>query len=481
MLQHKCLIFETNQNLYMKILLIITVCLLCITTSFAQREVLYNVDLAKFADSDGDGHGDLKGLRQKLNDLQYLGITTLVISPVYESDAYGAAIGELEKINPKYGNFKEYRDLIQEVHNRKMKLYQTINLQYVNSANLWFKDSFKNIKSVYSDYVYYTDSKNEKPVNGTEATVVVNLKNAKVADYYKKALKYWTDPDGNGVFYDGADGFVFKAVQDKVDATGKNANLFKEFWEPLSVHLKKINPGVQIITDAIETKSFRYSLYTKAGADGVPAQKLQEAITALDKSKIIIAADSTFNALPAGKYPILELEDASIGRLASLPKIDAGKLKVLAGLNLLIGGIPSVYYGQELGTTGYDQYTQTGAPSLAAQQKDKNSLWNYYKELIKIKAHPALAVGAYKDIHNSNNAVVSFLRIQTDAKTGVQNKVFVMINLSAKEQFVTVDRDKELSFSKLKLYSGTPNITFQKGGNSLNMTPYSVQVWTLLP
>lgn len=479
MLQHKCLIFETNQHLYMKRLLLIIICLFCITTSFAQREVLYNVDLAKFSDSNGDGHGDIKGLRQKLNDLQSLGITTIVISPVYESDADGAAIGELEKINPKYGNFKEYRDLIHEVHNRKMKLYQTINLQYVNSANLWFKDSYKNTKSVYSDYVYYTDSKNEKPVNGTAATVAVNLKNAKVADYYKKALKYWTDPDGNGVFYDGADGFVFKPVQDKVDAAGKNVNLFKEFWEPLSIHLKKINPGVQIITDAVETKAFRYSLYTKAGADGVPAQKLQEAITALNKSKIIIAADSTFNALPAGKYPILELENERTDRLASISKTNIGKLKVQAGLNLLIGGVPMLYYGQDLGTAGYNQYTESEASLLIEQQKDKNSLWNYYKELIKIKAHPALALGIYKNIHNSNDEVVSFLRKHTDAETGTQYKVFVMINLSSEKQFVTVDRDKDITLSKLRLYFGTPNITFPKGGSSINMTPYSVQVWML--
>lgn len=215
----------------MKRLVLIIICAISFTASYAQREVLYSVDIKNFSDSDGDGHGDIKGLREKLNDLQFLGVTAIVLSPVYEADVNGEAIGSMEKINPTYGNFKEYRDLIQEVHNRKMKLYQTINLQYVDAKNVWFTDSFKNTKSAYKDYVLYADDKNEKPVYGQSKTkpVTVNLKSPKVAAYYNKALKYWADPDSNGVFYDGADGFVFKDVQDKPDSVQKNGNLLKEF------------------------------------------------------------------------------------------------------------------------------------------------------------------------------------------------------------------------------------------------------------
>jgi len=481
MLLHKYLIFETNQNINMKRLFLSIVCALCITPSFAQREILYNINIGDFFDSDANGQGDIKGIREKLNDLQFLDVTTIVLSPVYESDGTNAAVGDLDKINTQYGNFKEYRDLIQEVHNRKMKLYQTVNLQNVGAKHLWFKDSFKNTKSAYSNYIYYADNKNENPAfkTQTKQDVAVNLKNAKVAAYYNKALQYWADPDGNGVFYDGVDGFIFKDVQDKTDAIDKKGNLLKEFWEPLSVMLKKINPAIQIITDAAETTSFRQSLYTSA--DGVAAYKLQQAIRTLDKAKINIAADSTFNALPPGKYPVVQLENEQTVRLASLPKSDAGKLRVFAGLNILIGGMPVIYYGQEIGVKETSAKNVIDGEALKAMQKDKNSLWNYYKELLKIKITPALAVGAYRDIHNSNNEVISFLRIYADPKTEGNETVLVMINLSAENKFVILDRDKDLKISRLKLISGTPNIVFPKGGSSIEMTPYSVQVWKVLP
>lgn len=484
MLQYKCLIFETNQSLYMKSLLFTIVCALSLTSSFAQREVLYTISITDFFDSDANGQGDIKGVREKLNDLQFLGVTTIVLSPVYDADANFAAIGELDKINTQYGNFKEYRDLIQELHNRKMKLYQTVNLQYVNAKHVWFKDSFKNTKSVYSDYIYYSDDKNEKPVYNASAkdqAVIVNLKNDKVVAIYNKALTYWADPDRNGVFYDGVDGFVFKDVQDKPDASGKNDNLLTAFWQPLSAMLKKINPAIQIITEPTETTTFRHSLYDKASANGVPAYKLKEAIRSLDKAKIIIAADSTFSSLTPDKYPVVYVESQHDSRLASSPKTNIGKLRVQAALNLFMGGIPVIHNGQEIALKdGADAAIFQGS-ALKEQQADKNSLWNYYKELIKIKINPVLATGDYKDIHNSNDKVVSFLRTKINPKTKVKEVALVVINLSAEKQIVTVERDSDLKFYKLRLVSGTPNVAFAKGGNSLEMTPYSAQVWVMMP
>ena len=464
----------------MKKVIVLIICTLFFTGAYAQREVLYSVNINNFSDSDGDGHGDIKGLREKLNDLQFLGITTIVLSPVYEADANGAAIGSIEKINPDYGDFKEYRDLIQELHNRKMKLYQTINLQYVSSKNSWFTDSSKNSRSTYDGYVLYADDKNEKPVynnNFKEELIAVNLKSNKVAAYYNKTLKYWADPDNNGVFYDGADGFVFKDVQDKPDKVEKNGNLLKEFWEPLTAMLKKINPEIQIINAAAETISFRHSLY--ANANGVDAFKLQEAIKTLDKAKIVIAADSTFSAIPAGKYPVLQVED-EVARLASLPRIDAEKLKVLAALNVLMGGKPVIYNGQETGSKDAAAKNIIDT-AYKEQQKDKSSLWNYYKELIKIKLFPSLATGDYKYLHNGNDNVFTFLRVKTDSKTGIKDVALVVVNLSADSQVVTIEANEDLRISKLKFMFGQPAITFPKGGSSIIMPPYGVQVYSMMP
>lgn len=142
----------------------IALCTFCITPLFAQHETMYHITTRSFFDSNGDGQGDLKGIQDKLDYLQLFGINTISLSPIYQSDFYhNLYAADIEKIDADYGVFKEYRDLIQNIHQRKMKLYQELDLQYVSSTHLWFTDSFKNTKSAYNGYIYYTDAKNEKP------------------------------------------------------------------------------------------------------------------------------------------------------------------------------------------------------------------------------------------------------------------------------------------------------------------------------
>lgn len=496
---------------------------LCITPAFAQHEVMYHINTRSFFDSDGDGQGDLKGIEDKLGYLQQLGVNTITLSPVYQSDFYhNLYAGNLEKIDEAYGAFKEYRDLIQNIHLRKMKLYQEVDLQYISAKHLWFTDSFKNTKSAYSGYIYYTDAKNEKPYQLPEITtpkgvkeqvVAVNLKNEKVAAYYAKALKYWTDPDGDGSFYDGVDGFRIVDVKDKLDNSGKANNQLKAFYAPLIAGLKKVNPGIQMLAVA-ETGSFGNELYAKAGFDRVQSSKLRDAIVSFDKNKIMKAADSTFLNVPDGKVPVPYIENEKVQRLASMQGMNIGSLKVAAGLNFLLGGVPCMYYGQEIGMMSKPLSTGTDADgipsreafewyasgqgngmalwyrdfkpyfenssakpndgiSLEEQQGDKNSLWAYYKELIRMKKmQSAVAEGKYAPVSNNSDNVVSFTRINGE------KKVLVMINLSGKEEFVRLGDEVTIRLDSMKLIFGSPNSNFSRGARSLTMQPYAVQVWT---
>lgn len=498
-------------------------CVFSCTLATAQQEVMYHVVTRSFFDSNNDGIGDLKGVQQKLDYLQELGVTTLSLSPIYQSEFYhNLYAADLEKIDPKYGSFKEYRDLIQEVHRRKMKLYQEVDLQFISAKHSWFTDSFKNTKSAYSGYIYYTDLKNESPYslpeiitynNTKEKAVALNLKNAKVAAYLNKALKYWADPNGDGSFYDGVDGFRIHNMTDKFDKMG---NLLKEFWNPLFANLKKINPKLQLLAQPANANSFGKELYIKAGADRVLATKLREAIISFDKAKINKAADSTFLHLEADRFPVVYIESEATNRFASAEGMNAGKARAGAALNFLMGGVPCIYYGQELGMKGeylkgetdgngipvreaFEWYTADNGPgmalwyketgpwwdnrnmkpndgiSLEEEQKDPNSLWNYYKELIRLKKlQPAVALGTYKEIPNENNMVVSFIRTYKD------EKVFVMINLANTKQFARIEVDG-MRLDKLKLLIGTANSAFPKGGNGIELSPYGVQVWRLLP
>jgi alpha-amylase len=141
----------------MKKLLIIFYLLLAIESQ--AQEVIYHVFQRSFFDSNGDGHGDLKGMEQKLDYLQDLGVTSILLTPLYQSEFYHNYFAtDFEKIDAEYGTMDEYLSLVKEIHKRSMKIYQDVEMQYVTQDHVWYKESINNPASKYSKYVYYLDS-----------------------------------------------------------------------------------------------------------------------------------------------------------------------------------------------------------------------------------------------------------------------------------------------------------------------------------
>jgi glycosidase len=447
---------------------VLIICFLSATATFAQTEVIYHIHQRSFFDSDANGNGDMEGVRQKLDYLQGLGITTIQLSPIYQADLKKSTNDtNFEKVAIEYGKFINYRNLVQDLHRRKMKLYLEVEPGYLQ-------------------------------------TIAAQDANPKIKESLTQALKYWADPNTDGKFYDGADGFVILAMADKPLAANKNLNLLKDFWAPIINDVKKVNPALQIIAEPDNKNTVGNRYFSKAGADVAVASKLQRAVKAFSKKDIVAAADSTFNYLPAGKQAIVFLEDASAKRFASQLAGDIKKLKVGAALNLLIGGIPSIYYGQELGMKSsaelpeafewYAADSGTGMAvwykdsplwdsraakandglSLEEEQKDANSLFSYYKLLFKLKAQENALSGTYNNLANDNDNVLSFTR------TSDKGTVLVVINLSATQEQVMLENDGKLRVDQVKLLLGAADVKFARGGRSLALPPYAIQVWKVL-
>jgi alpha-amylase len=499
-----------------KTIIWLTVLLFTVGIRAQQNEVLYQVSQRSFFDSNGDGNGDLRGMQQKLDYLQNMGVTTLLLAPLYHSDFYNNySDAKPAAIDPLYGEFKEYRELVVEVHRRKMKIYQDVELLYVTDTHPWFKESYKNPSSKYSSYLYYNDKKNEKPnyIGAAKSQwVMVNVKETQVKAYINKVLKFWMDPNGDGAFNDGTDGFRLGSMAD----TAGHKNLLRDFWNPLIADLKKVNPLLQIVAGPSDTNSYGFDYFTKANVDKIFALKMREAIAAFDKNKIAHAADSTFINLPNSPQPLMLLENSVVGRLASVQDINPGKLRVAAALTLLIGGMPSIYYGQELGMKGtqprlikgvnnmplqeaFEWYAAEEGPgmalwykgtgqawdnrslrandgiSLEEEQKDPKSLHNFYRQLLKLrKTHSPLSAGTYKETPNSSDKVFSFIR------TAGRDKALIVINLSGTEQHTLLE-DNTLKLNIAKLIFGDVSGNFSAGGRGIMMPPYGVQVWRFPP
>ncbi len=508
--------------------LIFFLCLITALESQAQ-EVIYHVFQRSFFDSNGDGHGDLKGMEQKLDYLQDLGVTSVLLTPLYYSDFYHNYFAiDFEKIDPEYGTMDEYLSLVKEIHKRKMKIYQDVEMQYVTQDHDWYKDSFNNPKSKYSTYVYYLDSLNQKPFffyNVPEFTLydgskhkiaVVNMNNPDVRQYTFDVLNFWLDPNKDGKFDDGVDGFRFDHMMDDLDNFKKVSNLFSTFWAPVVKDLKKTNPEIKIIAEQANWFSLGREYFRDAEVDRVFAFYLSWAIEKLDKKELTKAADSTLTKNPAGKEQIVFIENHDTRRIASVKGMTTEKLKSAATLSLLLGGVPLIYYGQELGMKGlqgkgttdgndipireaFEWYAKADGPgmafwyknsgvwwdstnvqpddriSLEEQKNDPRSLFNHYKKMISIKkASPALSHGNYKAVENNHDKFFSFIRY-TETES-----VLVVISLSHLSEgvFVKLGAGRKYNFGT-SLLDGK-KIEF-KYGNAfyLELPPYWMQVYKL--
>jgi alpha-amylase len=453
-------------------------------------EIIYHLFQRSFYDSNGDSHGDLNGIAQKLNYLQELGITSILLLPLYESVYYHNYFAvDFHKIDPEFGTMKDYLNLVKQVHHRGMKLYMDMETQYVTEDQLWWKDSYNNPASKYSDYILYNDKGNTQPENiifnltelpgfdGTKKRVATaNLYSKNFQEYNFELFKYFVDPNKDGKFDDGVDGFRLDHMMDDLDFKGKLTNLFARFWTPLLTRLKQINPGLSIIAEQAVWSSYGNEYFEKGNVDRVFAFQLEAAITSFDKGRIAAVADTTLNMIPKNKQQVVFIENHDMQRFASAVDKNLQKEKVGAALNLLIGGIPSIYYGQELGMFGRNaggKYGMTDANdipireafewyasdsgkgmalwyknkgpwwnetnlkpndgiSLEEERRDSNSLFNFYKKLIRLRqSNAGLIHGTYQTLNNDNDKVLSFSRVE-------RNAAIVAVNLSDKTEKTTI-------------------------------------------
>ena len=124
-----------------------------------ETAVIYNIYPQSFQDSNGDGIGDLEGIRLKLDYIQSLGVNVLWLNPVYPSpfrDA-GYDISDYCAIAPRYGTLKDMDRLIADAHQRGLRLLLDFVPGHTSDQHPWFRASADVKKNRYSDWYVWSE------------------------------------------------------------------------------------------------------------------------------------------------------------------------------------------------------------------------------------------------------------------------------------------------------------------------------------
>ncbi|MCP3976610.1 MAG: maltose alpha-D-glucosyltransferase [bacterium] len=122
--------------------------------------VFYEVPIYAFHDSNGDGIGDIAGLTERLDYLQWLGVDCLWILPFYESPLRdgGYDVSDFRSVLPAYGTVDDLRRLVGEVHRRDMRIIADFVVNHTSDQHAWFQEARKPGSPMRDRYVWTDDS-----------------------------------------------------------------------------------------------------------------------------------------------------------------------------------------------------------------------------------------------------------------------------------------------------------------------------------
>ena len=195
-----------------------------------QKAVFYQIYPRSFADGNQDGIGDLKGILDKLDYLQWLGVDAIWLSPHFPSPQvdWGYDVSDYLGVAPEYGTLEDMRALIAGLHERGMRLVLDLVLNHTSDRHAWFEESRSSKDNPRRDWYVWKQGKNGNPPNDWYSTFggsAWQLDQATGEYYYHFFFKEqpdlnWSNPAVKEAMFDavrywldmGIDGFRLDAI-----------------------------------------------------------------------------------------------------------------------------------------------------------------------------------------------------------------------------------------------------------------------------
>ncbi|MGL5916871.1 MAG: alpha-amylase family glycosyl hydrolase [Culicoidibacterales bacterium] len=446
------------------------------TTWTNEVGTMYQIFVYSYADSDGDGVGDIHGIISKLDYLADLGVNGIWLTPVHPSQSYHKYdVEDYYAIDQQFGTLEDFEQLITELHERDMKLVMDMVFNHTSNLHPWFVDVQTNPDSPYREYYALNDNTDPEfpkigawhKLNATEHYYgffgpnmpELNLDNPEVMKEWQNVLEFWLEK--------GVDGFRFDAVkhfynQGELKTVENPTQQAVEVMQQLQTAAQKINPNVYFVSEVWLGTSSMAPYY--AGSDAIFQFDLADAmLKAVNRGEVSYIKEyvenlERFRSVNPDAISTHFLTNHDQSRMMTKVFQDEQRAKLAASLLLTLPGTSYLYYGEELGMRGAkpDESIREPFPwqadglggetiweavkfnadlaSAVEQQNDQDSMYTHYKTFIGLR-------NSYTQLRNGEVSV-----IETEAKsklvqytiTNEEGTLQVIHNLSKDEQRVII-------------------------------------------
>jgi alpha-glucosidase len=359
-------------------------------TLWWQRGIVYQVYPRSFQDSNGDGIGDLDGIRRRLDHLCWLGVDALWISPFYPSPMadFGYDVTDYRGIDPIFGTIGDFNRLREETHARGLKLILDFVPNHTSEQHPWFLESRSSRSNPKRDWYIWRDP---APDGGPPNNWLANFggsgwefDEATGQYYYHAFLKEqpdlnWRNPDVRHAMYDvlrfwldrGVDGFRVDVIWHLIKDEQFRDNPPNPAWHPDQPSIDRLlqrnscdRPEIHDVVEEMREVLDAYPDRVLIGEIYLPIERLvayygrdmrgahlpfnfQLIFAAWDAEHIARIVQEYEAALPEDGWPNWVLGNHDQKRIAT--RVGTAEARVAAMLLLTLRGTPTLYYGDEIG------------------------------------------------------------------------------------------------------------------------------------
>ncbi len=345
------------------------------TGAWWKEAVFYEIYMPSYQDSDSNGYSDFKGMTERLDYLQSLGIKGIWLTPFLESPKVdnGYDVASYFDIDPLYGDTDDFREFLDEAHQRGIKVIMDMVVNHTSTESEWFRQSRQSTDNPYRDYYIWRKKPNnwESFFGGSaweldsltnryyyhkfdKKMADLNWSNPQVIEEIQDVLRYWLDM--------GVDGFRMDVINFLTTDGIIAGNPIKD---GIQEHVYDIDqPGVKSAIKIIKSTINEYKdrfVVGEVGSDRLAILRQYQAPDMMDvvfnfnfgsipefsAERIFSELQNMEKSMPG--YPTLFFGSHDMPRLMDrLAGGDPGRAKALAALMLTAKGVPFIYYGEEI-------------------------------------------------------------------------------------------------------------------------------------